>query len=49
LVGHFKKAKGGVTHIFIVVDKFTKWVKAKPIASITAAKAVEFIRDHVHV
>jgi hypothetical protein len=49
LVGHFKKAKGGFTHIFIAVDKFTKWVKAKPIASITAAKAVEFIRDHVQV
>jgi hypothetical protein len=45
LVGPFKKAKGGFTHIFIAVDKFIKWVKVKPAASITAAKAVEFIRE----
>jgi hypothetical protein len=44
LVGPFKKAKGGFTHIFIAMDKFTKWVEAKPTASITAAKAVEFIK-----
>jgi hypothetical protein len=45
LVGPFKKAIGGFTHIFIAVDKFIKWVKVKPAASITAAKAVEFIRE----
>jgi hypothetical protein len=45
LVGPFKKAEGGFTHIFVAMDKFTKWVKAKPTASITAAKAVEFIKD----
>jgi hypothetical protein len=43
LVGPLKKAKGGFTHIFVAVDKFTKWIEAKPTASITAAKAVEFI------
>jgi hypothetical protein len=43
LVGPFKKAKGGFTNIFVVVDKFTKWIKVKPAASITAAKMVEFI------
>jgi transposase InsO family protein len=45
LVGPFKKAKGGFTHIFIALDKFTKWVKVKPAASFTAAKAVELIRE----
>jgi transposase InsO family protein len=45
LVCPFKKAKGGFTHIFVAVDKFTKWVKAKPAASITAAKAVKFIKE----
>jgi transposase InsO family protein len=44
-VGPFKKAKGGFTHIFVAVDKFTKWVKLKHVASSTAAKAVEFIRE----
>jgi hypothetical protein len=45
LIGPFKKAKGVLTHIFITVDKFTKWIKVKPVASITVAKAVEFIKE----
>jgi transposase InsO family protein len=45
LVGSFKKAKGGFTHIFVAVDKFTKWIKAKLPTSIPVAKAVEFIRE----
>jgi hypothetical protein len=45
LVGPFKKAKGRFTHIFIAVDKFTKWIEAKPAASIIAAKAVEFVKE----
>jgi hypothetical protein len=34
-----------VTHVFAAVDKFTKWVKTKPDAAITAAEAVEFGKD----
>jgi transposase InsO family protein len=45
LVGPFKKAKSGCTHIFVAVDKFTKWVEGKPAASIAAAKAVEFVKE----
>jgi IS30 family transposase len=45
LVGLFKKAKGGLTHIFMAVDKFSKWIKVKPVASITVAKVVEFIKE----
>jgi hypothetical protein len=45
LVGPFKKAKGGFTHIFITMDKFTKLIEVKPAASITMAKAVEFIKE----
>jgi transposase InsO family protein len=44
LVNPFKKAKGGFTHVFVAMHKFTKWIEAKPTASITAAKAVEFIK-----
>jgi hypothetical protein len=40
-----KKAKGGFTHIFMALDKFTKWIEVKPATSITAAKAVEFIKE----
>jgi hypothetical protein len=45
LVGPFKKAKDGFTQIFVVVDKFTKWIKVKLAASITMAMAVEFIKE----
>jgi hypothetical protein len=45
LVGPFKKAKGGFTHIFVVVDNFTKWIKVKPTISITVVTAVEFIEE----
>jgi hypothetical protein len=44
-LGPFKKAQGGYTHILVVIDKFTKWIKYKPIASLTSAKAVEFIQE----
>jgi hypothetical protein len=45
LVGQFKKAKVGFIHIFIAVDKFTKWVEVKPTASITVTKTMEFIKE----
>jgi hypothetical protein len=45
LVGPFKKGKGGFTHNFMAVDKFTKWVEVKPATSIISAKVVEFIRE----
>jgi hypothetical protein len=45
LVGRFKKAKGGFTQIFVVVDKFTKWIEVKLAASITTAKVVKFIKE----
>jgi transposase InsO family protein len=45
MIGPFKKAQGGYTHVMVVIDKFTKWIECKPIASLTLAKAVEFIQD----
>lgn len=36
-------AKGGVTYL-VGIDKFTKWIKAKPIAKIISAKTVKFIQ-----
>jgi hypothetical protein len=43
MIGPFKKAQGGYTHVLVAIDKFTKWIEYKPIASLTLAKAVEFI------
>jgi hypothetical protein len=49
LVGPFKKAKGGFTHIFIAVDKFTKWIEVKHEVSITTAKVVQFIKEIMYM
>jgi hypothetical protein len=45
MIGPFKKAQGGYTHVLVAIDKFTKRIEYKPIASLTSAKAVEFIQD----
>jgi transposase InsO family protein len=45
MIGPFKKAQGGYTHVLVAIDRFTKWIEYKPIASLTSAKAVEFIQD----
>jgi hypothetical protein len=45
MIGPFKKAQGGYTHVLVAIDKFTKWIEYKPIASLTSAKAVDFIQD----
>jgi hypothetical protein len=49
MVGPFKKAQGGHTHVLVAIDKFTKWIEFKPIASLTSAKAVEFIQDIIFI
>lgn len=48
MVGPLPKARGGYTHVLVAVDKFTKWIEARPLTKITAANAVEFIRDLTH-
>src|SRR5205809_4109943 len=47
MVSPLQRAPGGFTHLFVAIDKFTKWIEAKPIATITAAKAKEFFQDIV--
>jgi ribonuclease HI len=43
MIGPFKKAQGGYTHILVAIEKFTKWIEYKLVASLTSAKAVEYI------
>jgi IS30 family transposase len=45
LPGPFKKAPEGLTHLLVVIDKFTKWIKAKPLAKIGSEQAIDFIQD----
>ena len=47
MVGPLQRAPGGYTHLFVAIDKFTKWIEAKPVTTIIAAKAKEFFQDIV--
>ena len=42
MVGPLQRASGGYTHLFVAINKFTKWIESKPVTTITAAKAKEF-------
>nr|AAG46176.1 putative gypsy-type retrotransposon GAG-POL precursor [Oryza sativa Japonica Group] len=48
MVGPFKRAVGGYTHLFVAIDKFSKWIEAKPVITITADKARDFFINIVH-
>ena len=40
MVGPFKTARGGLTHLLVAVDKYTKWVEARPIKKLDGPTAV---------
>ena len=47
MVGPFKTARGGLTHLLVAVDKYTKWVKARPIKKLVGPTTVKFIVELV--
>ena len=48
LVGPIQKAAGGYTHLLGVIDKFSKWIEARPITNIRSEQAVLFFTDIIH-
>ena len=48
MLGPLKKGSGGFTHLLIAVDKFTKWIEAKPITNIRSEEAVKFFLDIIY-
>lgn len=45
MVGPFKTVHGGMTHLLVVIDKFTKWIEAKPIKKLDGPTTDRFIKD----
>jgi transposase InsO family protein len=43
-----KRTTGGFTHLLVAIDKFSKWIEARPITSIRSEKAVLFFTDIIH-
>ena len=48
LVGPLKRAPGGFTHLLVAMDKFTKWIEARPITVIKSEQAMLFFTDIIH-
>jgi hypothetical protein len=45
MVGPFKIAPRGLTHLLVVVDKFTKWIEAKPIKKLDGSSTIKFFNE----
>jgi hypothetical protein len=48
LVRPLKRTTGGFTHLLIAIDKFSKWIEARPTTSIRSEQVVQFFTDIVH-
>ena len=48
LVRPVKRVPGGYTHLLVIVDKFTKWIEARPISKTKSKQDVMFFLDIVH-
>ena len=48
LVSPLKRALRGYTHLLVTVDKFTKWIEARPITVIKSKQAMLFFLDIVY-
>src|SRR3989337_2505703 len=48
MVGPLKGGSHKNKYLLVMVDKFTKWIKAKPVTSAEAVQVVGFISEVVH-
>jgi hypothetical protein len=48
MVGPLRQEPGGFTHLFVAVDKFSKWIKARPIVNVRSEEAVSFFTDIIY-
>ncbi|KAJ1691406.1 hypothetical protein LUZ63_015561 [Rhynchospora breviuscula] len=47
LLGPFSQGQGNVKFLVVAVEYFTKWIEAKPLATITSQKVVDFVRHQI--
>jgi hypothetical protein len=45
MVGPFKTTPGGLTHLLVAVDKFTKWIEAKLIKKLDGSSTIKFFNE----
>ena len=47
ILGPFRPAQGQCKWLIVVVDYFTKWIEAEPLATITSARVMKFFRHNI--
>jgi hypothetical protein len=48
MIGPFKPAPGGFRWVYVIIDKFSKWIEYKPLVSGTVKKATELLGGIIH-
>jgi ribonuclease HI len=48
MLGSLRQAPEGFTHLLVAVDKFSKWIEARPIVNIRSEEAVLFFTDIIY-
>ena len=48
MVGPLKGGSHKKKYLLVMVDKFTKWIEAKPVKTAEAGPVIDFISDIVH-
>jgi transposase InsO family protein len=48
MVGPLRQAPGGFTHVHVAVDKFSKWIEARPVVNVRSEEVVSFFTDIIY-
>ena len=48
MIEPFKPAPRGFRWVYVCIDKFSKWIKYKPLVQAIAKKAAELLNDIIH-
>ena len=48
LEGPLKRAVRGYTHLLVAIDKFSKWIEARPITNIRSEQAILLFTNIIH-
>jgi hypothetical protein len=48
MIGPLPTAPGGFNRVLVAIDKFTKWIEAKPVTCPKADRVLDFLDELVH-
>jgi len=48
MIRPFKPAPGNFKFVFVLIDKFSKWIEYMPLVKATSEKAIEFLNQIIH-